>query len=154
MRYLLLDRIIELSPPAQATAVKCITLSEDFFADHFPCHPVMPGALVIEALAQLGAVLLEATLQARGRSDLVAIMSMVDRARFRRMVRPGDRLDLAVEGLAATEDGGQVRGRATVEGQLCAEAEIGFAMLPAPSQKLLARRRGIVALWRNGSAEE
>src|SRR3954470_5673152 len=110
MRYLLLDRITELSPPERATAIKCVSLADDVFVDHFPGHPVMPGALILEGLAQLGGVLLEATLRQRGRSDLHALLTMIDRAKFRQMVRPGDKLDLEATVLAATEDGGRVRG--------------------------------------------
>ena len=154
MRYLLLDRIVELAPPARARAVKCVSLADDLFVDHFPGHPVLPGALVIEALAQLGGVLIEATLRERGRPDLVAVLTMVDRARFRRAVGPGDRMELAVEGLAASEDGGQVRGTAHLDGKLAAEAELGFALQPVKSAELLARRRERLAIWLRGTLEE
>src|SRR4051794_22090121 len=76
VRYLLLDLITELSPPERATAVKCVSLADDLFVDHFPGHPVMPGALMIEALAQLGGVLVEETMRRRGRSDLFAVLAM------------------------------------------------------------------------------
>ena len=74
MRYVLLDRISELHPPEQAVGVKCVSLADDVFVDHFPGHPVMPGALILESLAQLGGVLLEATMRSRGRSDLHALL--------------------------------------------------------------------------------
>ena len=86
MRYVLLDRITSLEPPEFAAGVKCVSLSDDIFADHFPGHPVMPGALILEALAQLGGVLLEATLRQRGRSDLHALLTMVDKAKFKKLV--------------------------------------------------------------------
>src|SRR5215813_10556804 len=100
MRYLLLDRITELSPPEHATAIKCISLAEDVFVDHFPGYPVMPGALLLEALAQLGGALLEATMESRGMGDRVAVLSMADRAKFRHFARPGDRLLLRARGIA------------------------------------------------------
>src|SRR5256885_12991107 len=118
MRYVLIDRIERLEPGKSAAGVKCVSLSDDVFVDHFPGHPVMPGALLLEALAQLGGVLVEATLRARGRDHLHAILTMVDRARFRQMVRPGDRVELQAIGLAAGADGGQVRGLAHVESKL------------------------------------
>ncbi len=153
MRYLLLDRIVELAPPTRARGVKCVSLADDVFVDHFPGHPVMPGALVIEALAQLGGVLIEAAERERGRAERVAVLTMVDRARFRRAVVPGDRMELAVDVLATGDDGGQVRGEARVEGALVAEAELGFALHPVQSPALLARRRERLDIWLRGTAE-
>src|SRR5262249_59979783 len=80
MRYVLLDRITALEPPERARGVKCVTLADDVFADHFPGHPVMPGALTLESLAQLGGVLCEATMRLRGRNDLHALLVAVERA--------------------------------------------------------------------------
>src|SRR5262249_32913118 len=127
MRYVLLDRITALKPPEMATGVKCVSLADDVFVDHFPGHPVMPGALILEALAQLGGVLVEATMRERGRHDLHALLVTVEKAKFRHMVRPGDRIDLEAEGISAHEDGGQVQGFARVDGQLVTEAELAFA---------------------------
>jgi len=154
MRYLLLDRITELSPPATATAVKCVSLSDDIFVDHFPGYPVLPGALIVEVLAQLGGVLIEAMLRERGRSDLVAMLTMIDRAKFRHTVRSGDRMLLSVRGITASEDGGQVQGRALVEDKLAAEAELTFALVKVTNPELLARRRERLEIWRAGTLEE
>ncbi len=96
MRYVLLDRITALEPPARARGIKCVTLADDVFADHFPGHPVMPGALTLESLAQLGGVLCEATMRLGGRNDLHALLVAVERAKFRRLVRPGDKIELEV----------------------------------------------------------
>src|SRR3954471_6511212 len=105
MRYLLLDRIVELAPPSRARAVKCVSLADDVFADHFPGHPVMPGALIVEALAQLGGVLLVATVrrQGPGGDERHALLTIIERAKFRRLVRPGDRLLLEARVLRASE---------------------------------------------------
>ncbi len=154
MRYVLLDRITRLVPSEVAQGVKCISLADDIFVDHFPGHPIMPGALIIESLAQLGGVLVEATLRERGRDDLHALLTMVDRAKFRRLVRPGDRLELETRLLSAREEGGQVRATASVEGQLAAEAELTFAFAEVKSEKLRARRREVLNIWLTGSAEE
>src|SRR5262245_66309781 len=94
VRYVLLDRITQLDPPEVARGIKCVSLADDIFVDHFPGHPVMPGALILEALAQLAGVLLEATMRQRDRHDLHALLTMIDRAKFRHLVRPGDRLAL------------------------------------------------------------
>lgn len=154
MRYVLLDRITTLEPPGLATGVKCVSLSDDCFVDHFPGHPVMPGALILEALAQLGGVLVEATMREAGRNDLHALLTMVHRAKFRRLVRPGDRLELEAQGIAASEDGGQVKGLARVEGQLVTEAELTFAFARVEHPKLIARRREVLNIWLHGSSED
>jgi 3-hydroxyacyl-[acyl-carrier-protein] dehydratase len=155
MRYVLLDRITQLEPPEVAKGIKCVSLSDDVFADHFPGHPVMPGALLIEAMAQLGGVLLEATLRARGVENVHALLTMVDRARFRRMVKPGDRLELEARGLVAGEDGGQVRCKAMLDGGVvAAEAELGFAFVKVENPVVLAKRREVLNVWLHGAAEE
>jgi len=154
MRYVLLDRITALDPPERARGVKCVTLADDVFADHFPGHPVMPGALTLESLAQLGGVLCEASMRLRGRHDLHALLVAVERAKFRRMVRPGDRLELEASGLRVSEDGGQVKATAQVDGQLAAEAELTFAFAEVKHPKLLERRREVLNVWLYGSTEE
>ena len=154
MRYVLLDRITALEPPESARGIKCVTLADDIFADHFPGHPVMPGALTLESMAQLGGVLCEATMRLRGRNDLHALLVAVERAKFRRMVRPGDRLELATTALRVSEDGGQVTATAHVEGQLAAEAELTFAFAEVKHPKLIERRREVLNVWLHGSSEE
>jgi 3-hydroxyacyl-[acyl-carrier-protein] dehydratase len=152
MRYVLLDRITELAPPEMARGIKCVSLADDVFVDHFPGHPIMPGALIVEALAQLGGVLIEATMRTRGRHDLHALLVGVERAKFRRAVSPGDRMDLLATSLRVSEDGGQVRGEARVEGQLATEVELTFAFAQVTNPKLLARRKEVLSIWLTGSA--
>jgi 3-hydroxyacyl-[acyl-carrier-protein] dehydratase len=154
VRYILLDRITELAPPEIARGVKCVSLSDDIFVDHFPGHPVMPGALILESLAQLAGVLLEATMRERGRHDLHALLTMADRAKFRRIVRPGDKLELEARMLAATEDGGQAQAFAHVDGQLVAEAQLSFAFAQVTNPKVLAKRREFLEIWLSGSSGE
>lgn len=153
MRYVLLDRITELSPPERARGIKAVSLSDDVFADHFPGHPVMPGALIVEAIAQLGGVLLEATMRARGRDDLHALLVSIERAKFRRLVRPGDQLQLEATGLHATEDGGRIRGIARRGEETAAEAELTFAFAEVKHEKLKARRAEVLNVWLHGSSE-
>jgi 3-hydroxymyristoyl/3-hydroxydecanoyl-(acyl carrier protein) dehydratase len=90
----------------------------------------------------------------RGRPDLVAVLAMIDRARFREMVRPGDRLDLTVTGLATSEDGGRVRGEARLDGKTAAEAELTYAFVPVQNPRQMARRREVINVWLTGSADE
>jgi 3-hydroxymyristoyl/3-hydroxydecanoyl-(acyl carrier protein) dehydratase len=153
VRYVLLDRITLLQPPGLARGVKCVSLSDDIFADHFPGYPVMPGALILEALAQLAGVLLEAAMRERGRHDLHALLTMVDRAKFRHVVRPGDRLELEARGLTVTEDGGQAQTAARVDGQLAAEAQLSYAFAEVTNPVVLARRREFLNIWLTGAAE-
>jgi 3-hydroxyacyl-[acyl-carrier-protein] dehydratase len=172
MRYLLIDRITALEPPELARAVKCVSLADDVFADHFPGHPVMPGALLVEALAQLGGVLLEATVRQQGRTEeLHALLTIIERAKFRRMVRPGDRLRLEARVARASADGGQIRGIIRLDPaeppasspardpgagdtSLAAEADLTFALAVVRNPRVIARRREIVNTWLYGSAEE
>src|SRR5512146_3253205 len=153
VRYVLLDRITTLQPPELAKGVKCVSLSDDIFVDHFPGHPVMPGALIVEAMAQLAGVLVEATMRERGRHDLHALLTMIDRAKFRHVVRPGDRLELEAKGLTVTEDGGQAQAWARLDGQVAAEAQLTFVFAPVTNPVVLARRREVLNVWLTGSAE-
>ncbi len=153
MRYFLIDRITRITPGESAEGVKCVSLADDVFADHFPGHPIMPGALLLEAMAQLGGVLAEATLRERGRHDLHALLSMVDRAKFRVMVRPGDRVILEAKAENVRDEGAQVRGFARVEGKLAAEAELTFVFAQVTNPVVLARRKEILNIWLTGSAE-
>jgi 3-hydroxyacyl-[acyl-carrier-protein] dehydratase len=154
VRYVLLDRITRLEPPNFAAGIKCVSLSDDTYADHFPGHPIMPGALIIESLAQLCGVLLEAARRLEGQTDMHALLTMVDRARFRRAVRPGDKLDLVAEMIVAREDGGQVKGTARVDGVVVASAELGFALAHVAHPTLIARRKEYLDIWLSGSMAE
>ena len=154
MRYILLDRITLLQPPERALGVKCVSLSDDIFVDHFPGHPVMPGALILESLAQLAGVLLEAAMRERDRHDLHALLTMADRAKFRHVVRPGDRLELEARALAVSEDGGQAQAWARVDGTLVAEAQLSYAFAQVTNPAVLAKRREFLQIWLTGAAED
>jgi 3-hydroxymyristoyl/3-hydroxydecanoyl-(acyl carrier protein) dehydratase len=154
VRYILLDRITELQPPEVARGIKCVSLSDDVFDDHFPGFPIMPGALVLESLAQLAGVLLEASMRERGRQDLHALLTMADRAKFRHAVRPGDRLELEARVERVTEDGGQAQAWARVDGKIAAEALLSFAFAHVTNPVVLAKRREYLNIWLTGSAEQ
>jgi 3-hydroxymyristoyl/3-hydroxydecanoyl-(acyl carrier protein) dehydratase len=146
MRYVLLDRITELSP-TRAVGAKCVSLGEDVFAEHFPGLPVMPGALIIESMAQLGGVVVEAASRAKSRDDLFAVLTGVDRVKFRRRVVPGDRLDLVAEVVYVSEMGGAAKVEARVEGALVTSTELTYVLTELPD-KLAALRREQLAIWR------
>jgi len=126
--FLLVDRVTSWTPGVRLSAIKAVTMNEPFFAGHFPGHPVMPGVLVLEALAQACALLAILSLSADDVRRKVTYLMGIDGARFRKPVVPGDRLELVVE---ITRQKGQVwkeYGKALVDGQVVAEAEF-MAML-------------------------
>jgi 3-hydroxyacyl-[acyl-carrier-protein] dehydratase len=124
--FLLVDRIIELTPGARARGYKNVTINEEFFEGHFPGHAVMPGVLVCEAMAQVGGVLL---LSMTGNEGKLAYFGGMDRVRFRRPVVPGDTLVTEVELIATKGNIGKVRAVAKVEEEIAAEGEFIFALV-------------------------
>lgn len=120
--FLLVDKIIELVPRERIVGIKQVTINEYFFRGHFPEAPVMPGVLIIEALAQVGAIL--ALREFEDRDKKIPFFSGIETARFRRPVVPGDTLTLEVVPLRMGSRVQKMRGLARVDGQLAAEAEI------------------------------
>jgi len=126
--FLLVDRVVAFEKDVSLTAIKCVTMNEPFFAGHFPGHPVMPGVLILEALAQAAALVACLSLSPEQVSNTVTYLMGIDGARFRRPVVPGDRLELKV---VVTKKKGMVwkqTGQALVDGQVVAEADF-MAML-------------------------
>ncbi|HYE66162.1 MAG TPA: 3-hydroxyacyl-ACP dehydratase FabZ [Pyrinomonadaceae bacterium] len=120
--FLLVDRIIELVPRERIVGVKQVSTGEPFFQGHFPGAPVMPGVLIVEAMAQVGAVLALREIEDRDRK--LVLFSGIDKARFRRPVLPGDTLILEVTALRIGSRVQRMRGEAKVDGLTVAEAEI------------------------------
>jgi beta-hydroxyacyl-ACP dehydratase FabZ len=120
--FLLVDRIIELVPKERIVGIKQVTTNEPFFQGHFPGAPVMPGVLIIEALAQCGALLVLREIE--NHQMKLPFFSGIKEARFRRPVTPGDTLMLEVTALRVGTRVQRMRGEAKVGGELCAEAEI------------------------------
>ncbi|MGI8493999.1 MAG: 3-hydroxyacyl-ACP dehydratase FabZ [Pyrinomonadaceae bacterium] len=120
--FLLVDKIIELVPRERIVGIKQVTINEYFFRGHFPEHPVMPGVLIIEALAQVGAIL--ALREFEDRSNKVPFFTGIEHGRFRRPVVPGDTLTLEVTAIRIGSKVQKMQGLAKVDGQLAAEAEI------------------------------
>ena len=125
--FLLIDRAESFIAHRSIVGVKCVTINEPFFQGHFPGHPVMPGVLVIEAMAQTSAVLTSKSLEIDPEGKVIMFMS-VDNCRFRQQVRPGDVLKLHVEIIRSRGDVYKFRGKAMVGDKLAADAEFA-AML-------------------------
>lgn len=124
--FLLLDKIVYLNLEENLIiGQKNITVNEQFFQGHFPDVPIMPGVLILEALAQCGGVLV----YKKGYCDKIAVLLNINNAKFRKPVIPGDVLMLKAKGLHITGKGGRVLGQAMVNDQLAVEAEIGFALV-------------------------
>jgi len=124
--FLLLDRVLEMDPKKKVVAIKNVTFNEWFFEGHFPGAPVMPGVLIIEAMAQAGAVLI--LHEMADRESKLVYFTGIDRARFRRPVVPGDQLRFTLEVLNLRARTCKMKGIAEVDGELAAEAEI-FSIL-------------------------
>ena len=120
--FLLVDRVIELVPKERIVGIKQVSMNEFFFQGHFPEVPVMPGVLIIEALAQTGAIL--ALREIEDRDKKVPFFSGIEKARFRRPVVPGDTLRLEVTATRMGLKIQKMRGEAFVDGQLAADCEI------------------------------
>ncbi|MFZ9408328.1 MAG: 3-hydroxyacyl-ACP dehydratase FabZ [Burkholderiaceae bacterium] len=122
--FLLVDRVLELEPGKRIVAIKNVTMNEPHFTGHFPHYPVMPGVLIVEALAQAAGVLSFATLGKVSDPNSVFFFVGIDNARFKRPVVPGDQLRLEVEILRFAKSLSKFRGVATVDGQVAAEGEL------------------------------
>ncbi|MDN9011586.1 3-hydroxyacyl-ACP dehydratase FabZ [Brevibacillus laterosporus] len=122
--FLLVDRILELEEGKRAVGIKNVTANEEFFTGHFPNYPIMPGVLIIEALAQVGAIVMLTKEENKGRLGLLA---GIDHCRFKRQVKPGDQIRLEVDITRLKGVIGKGKCIATVDGELICEAEIIFA---------------------------
>lgn len=131
--FLLIDRILEIEEGKRIVALKNVTMNEPFFQGHFPGIPIMPGVLIIEAMAQAGGVLVFKALPNR-HEKLVYFMG-IENARFRRPVRPGDQLRLEMEVIRIKSRVGRLRGQALVDGAVAAEAEVMFSLVDKDAAK-------------------
>ena len=123
--FLLVDRIVELEKGKRAVGIKNVTVNEPFFQGHFPGNPVMPGVLIVEALAQVGAVAILSLEENRGK---LVLFAGIDGLRFRKIVTPGDSLRLEVALTKIRGPIGKGTAKATVDGKVAAEGELTFAL--------------------------
>ena len=130
--FLLVDRVTELEDGKRAVGIKNVTVNEPFFQGHFPQNPIMPGVLIVEALAQVGAVMLLSMPENRGK---LGVFTGIDAMKFRRQVIPGDTLTLEAELLMYRHGMGKAKVSATVEGKIAVAGEISFAVIDNNANK-------------------
>jgi 3-hydroxyacyl-[acyl-carrier-protein] dehydratase len=130
--FLLIDRAEDYKPHRSIVGIKCVTMNEPFFVGHFPGQPVMPGVLIIEAMAQTGGVLMSKSLDIDTRGKGIMFIS-VDNCRFRHPVKPGDVLRMPVEVMRARGDVFKFRGRGMVGDKVAAEAEFAAMLIEVPA---------------------
>jgi len=147
MRFFLIDKITTWEVGSHAEALKNVALSEDSFDDHFPRRPVMPGVLILEGLAQLAGLLLEASLQARCAKEAKVVLTVLERSKFRELGRPGDTLRYRAEVVSVNEDGGKARVEALRDQRVVATSGMTFAFMTVDDPQLDEKRRARLNLW-------
>jgi len=130
--FLLIDRIVEFERAKRAVAIKNVTINEPFFQGHFPGCPIMPGVLVVEAMAQAGAVLMLSEIP--DRQTKLAVFTGIDNAKFRRQVVPGDQLRIEVDVLSFRTRAGRMAGKAYIDGKVACEATLTCMIVPRAAE--------------------
>jgi len=131
--FLLIDRIVEFEPKQRIVALKNVTINEPFFQGHFPGYPIMPGVLVVEAMAQAGGILIMR--ETPDRDQKLVVFTGIERAKFRRPITPGDQLRIEIDVLSFRPRAGRIEGRATVDGKLACEATLTCQVVPRVREK-------------------
>lgn len=152
MRYILIDRILKVEKGHSITAVKNVTLSDDIFMDHFPGNPIFPGALILEALSQTGGALIEISNDFKYK----AIVFMVEKAKYRDYVRPGDQLVLKAEIVSTEETHIRIKAKALVENTTRVSADLVFTlvkMVDFSDERLRYLSEILYEMWLKGKAE-
>ncbi len=140
--FLLIDRVVGFERAQRITAIKNVTINEEFFNGHFPGHPIMPGVLVVEAMAQAGCILL--LQEIADRNSKLVVFTGIENAKFRRPVTPGDQLRIEVEVLSFRPRQGRMEGKAYIGDKLACEATLTCAVVPrrasggAPESSVIA----------------
>lgn len=135
--FLLIDRVIEIEPRKRIVAIKNVSLNEPQFQGHFPDYPIMPGVLMVEAIAQAGGALLLTEIPDRG--NKLMVFTGIDSAKFRKPVVPGDQVRIEVKVLNWRSTAVRMQGIATVEGKVVCEATVMCALVPRAAQKTEAK---------------
>lgn len=148
MRFFLIDKITKWEVGRSAEAIKNVALSEDFFDDHFPRRPVMPGVLMLEGMAQVSGLLLEESLLDKYGKEAKAVLTLLERTKFRGLVKPGDTLVYRTKLIAVNENGGKVSVQALRDGQPVVTSGMVFAFKYVEDPMLNEKRQALMKLWR------
>lgn len=141
--FLLIDRVVELVRMERIVAIKNVTINEPFFQGHFPTYPIMPGVLMVEAMAQAGGALL--LTEVPDREDKLMVFTGIDQARFPAPVIPGDQVRIEVQVLKRSRRGATMQGKAQVDGKLVCEAVIKCLVVPRATRKPDAQEAAALA---------
>ena len=147
MRYFLIDKVTELTPGESIRGVKCVTLSDPILHDHFPDYPIMPGALIVEASAQLAGFLVESTFNQEGQTPRRALLMQIRRAKFHDTSGPGDRLEITATLQSQLDSAAEVRFEVRVGEKKIARGELTFVLKEIDSERVHEQRRYLYRLW-------
>ncbi len=147
MRFFLIDKIIQWEIGKSAKAIKNISLSEDFFDDHFPRMPIMPGVLILEGMAQLSGIFIEETIYNKMGIEKKALMSIIDKTKFKDISKPGDQLIYSAEITNFNDMGGRVRAKAYKNEQLIVSTSFTFIFSEIDDEYLKRDRKRLLELW-------
>jgi 3-hydroxyacyl-[acyl-carrier-protein] dehydratase len=151
VRYFLLDRVTDVVPGESASGIKSVTLTDEVLHDHFPDYPILPGALLVEAMAQLAGFLLEVThnseANAEGKPILRALLVAIVNAKFSRAAEPGDQIEIVARCGAYLDTAAQVDAEARVDGTRIARAQLTFMLKAIDSDRVHEQRRYLYRLW-------
>ena len=177
MRYVMLDRVTEVVPGERGRGIKCVTLTDEILHDHFPDFPVFPGALVVEAAAQLAGLVLEMGVNQphpqpvssrgegserahpsgaieSGKSPLRAILAQIDKTKFYRPVEPGDTMELEARVKGMLEGAARVDVEANVRGERSMRGSLTFVLRQIDSERVHEQRRYLYRLWTRGLGKD
>jgi 3-hydroxyacyl-[acyl-carrier-protein] dehydratase len=147
MRYYLIDKVTELVPGVRAAGVKCVTLTDEVLHDHFPDYPMLPGALIVEAAAQLAGFLLEMSFNGAGKPLVRAMLVQIQRAKFHHPVGPGEAMQVEVTIDSTRETSAQVDFHAHAGGRRAARGTLQFVLREIDVPRIHEQRRAVYALW-------
>ncbi len=147
MRYILLDRITEVIVGERATGLKAVTLTEEVLHDHFPDYPILPGALLVEAAAQLAGFLLEVSTQAGSEDPMRALLVQIDRTKFYKPAQPGDSVALFAELTQSMDGAAKMKVGADIGGKKSMRGTLTFMLRHVASDRVQAQRRYLYKLW-------
>src|SRR5688572_11669329 len=147
MRYFLLDRVTDVVPGESARGIKNVTLTDEVLHDHFPDHPILPGALIVEGMAQLAGFLLEVSVNAEDTPIVRALLVQIQSAKFSHPAEPGDQIELVARIGSILDAAGQVDVEALVAGQRIARAQLTFMLKAIESDRVHEQRRYLYRLW-------